>query len=164
MKTTGAVHHRMLPPECSMKALCWNKVWWCQTKHPMLVPDGAKECASLSGKKQKDMDCRKAWGLACRKKESKRTLFYCDMTEPEVWMLHHVLTQQYMWPAGLRSEYKQQRDLALEGTITICHQNIANCVLVDCVVKWKCQICYWNSSSLLWKKRKKEIQVSGQDL
>lgn len=25
MKTTGAVRHRMLPPECSMKVLCWNK-------------------------------------------------------------------------------------------------------------------------------------------
>lgn len=55
-----------------------EQVWLCQAKHPMLVPDGAKECASLNGKGKKDMD----WGKeredeATAFKKEKKALLLC---------------------------------------------------------------------------------------
>lgn len=50
--TAGAGHHRSFPSLFHESAVL-EQVWLCQAKHPMLVPDGAKECAELNGEAEK---------------------------------------------------------------------------------------------------------------
>ena len=40
--TAGAVHHRMLPPACSMKALCWNKSGYAKPNIPCWYQMGSR--------------------------------------------------------------------------------------------------------------------------
>lgn len=43
--TAGAAHRRIPPPRLFHESAVLEQVWLCQAKHPMLVPDGAMECA-----------------------------------------------------------------------------------------------------------------------
>lgn len=55
--TAGAVHHKMLPPACSMKVLCWNKSGYAKPNIPCWYQMGPRNVLHSMVKEQ-DTD----WG------------------------------------------------------------------------------------------------------
>lgn len=54
--SAGAVHHRMLPPDCFMKALCWNKLGYAKPNIPCWYQMGPRNVLhSTVGAKRYEM-------------------------------------------------------------------------------------------------------------